>query len=132
MNYKTAKKIQRFFPDYDPEDPDENWIDVISEAFIDIFITFNIQFNFILKDIESWSKVMHKLAKDSVFRVFDQLGKEPTTKLTKELMNIINCFLKGSSETNKSKKLNPEGRTIKTRKKIYTSKDLIEKPSIQY
>ena len=135
--HKKAMNVQNFLTGFDIENPNDNWIKLIADTSADIFIHFNIQFNHLLNGDSlhfSWDKLIFKIAKDSIFRVFngleaiksDNMNHQP--KLNKSL--LIDCFLEGKSDgglfsmaTNKARggKLNDQ----------YKTEKLIEKPSIK-
>ena len=97
QEHKKAKKLEKFFEGF--EDRFGDWTSFLVDIFMDIFISYNIQFCHLLSDlIDSWTKAMTKMAEDSVDRIFEQLSKEDDTDIEVTKAMIIDCFLKGRSE----------------------------------
>ena len=137
--HSQSKKIEKFLSGFDPEDP--KWLNFLASVFFDIFINFNYQFVNLLKSpVDSWSKVMWKLAADVVYRMFDGLANiEEHQNLTKDL--IIKCVLMGQSNTTNYftaavKRTKHLGKQIKVKKgteeKNLSASKLIERPQVLY
>lgn len=134
IEHKKAKKLEKFFEGFDHEDEFEKWRDFLVDIFADIFINYNIQFIHLLQDLtDSWSKAMKKLAKDSVYRVFDQLSKEDPQSLTKEL--VLKCFVHGDSQRKYSNVVfgkTDVGGQIKIKEADFRTADLFTKPALTH
>ena len=132
--HKKAKHLEKYFEGFEDPEQFESWKRWLIETFVDIFINYNIQFWHLLQNpVDSWTKIMKKMAKDSVHRIFDHLGNENSSnqftefKVTKA--RLIDCFLKGRSEKKpfKTDYVGGEIRIQNGEKKVFTS-ELFEKP----
>ena len=99
----SSKDMHKVTGSFDVSNP--KYYKPVMSAFGEIFIHYNLQFVHLLdeKKIDfHWSKAMHKLAVDSVIKVFHGFKEiqENNEELPIEFSKIfvIECFLKGNSE----------------------------------
>eukprot|EP00092_Neocalanus_flemingeri_P001402 GFUD01001496.1.p1 GENE.GFUD01001496.1~~GFUD01001496.1.p1 ORF type:complete len:344 (+),score=75.50 GFUD01001496.1:211-1242(+) len=139
LKQKDAKSMGRLLAGFDRND--SKWIEIVTSAFEEIFLSYNLQLISILKTPmknDSWDRIMYKVAKDCCYRMFSKLPQiEDEVSMTKEL--LTRCFVEGQSEG-----LIKHGRTIqvveletgkKNKRKHstqkYTTQQLFDKPAIK-
>ena len=104
VNHNSAKNIHKILTGFSYQDSE--WYQLVTSALGDIFIHYNLQFNHLLKDKNldfAWEKAMHKLAGDTIYRIFAGLKEivkkeENMVQKITEPQFIIQCFLAGKSK----------------------------------
>ena len=88
--HKIGKKLQHLFEGFDAKD--KKWIDLFTDTFFNIFVNYNVVFCKVIEQpVDAWTKIMGKLAKDIVHRMFNHLIEMKDNdinkqKITKELL----------------------------------------------